>query len=97
MELRAGEHILCAEFTNLESGPIIRRVCSPNGIRIEAGAVADLPRMRPAIAEMQCDTLVRMAWYDPGRNTQSSPFVAELDHVGKYSSVFSTPGAHSIR
>src|SRR5262245_31551904 len=97
MELCAGEHILRADFTNLHSRPIARGVCSPNGIGIETGAVTDLPRMRPAIAEMQCDAFVRMPWHYPGRNSQSSPFVAELDDVGKYSSMFSTPGANSIR
>src|SRR4029453_12242893 len=39
MELRAGEHILRAEFTNLHSGSKAGGVCSPNGICIEAGAV----------------------------------------------------------
>src|SRR4029453_10089120 len=97
MELRAGEHILRAEFTNLHFGPKGRGVCSPNEVSIEAGAVTDLPRMRSAIAEMQCDALVRVAWHDPGRNSQGSSFVAELDHVGKYSSVFSTPGPPPIK
>src|SRR4030095_2495434 len=57
MELRAGDHILRAESTNLHSGSKAGGGCSPNGICIEAGAVTDLPRMRPAIAEMQCDAL----------------------------------------
>src|SRR5262245_24633242 len=97
MELRAGEHILRADFTNLYSGSIAGGVCSPNGVSIEAGAVTDLPRMRPAIAEMQCHALVRVAWHYPGWNSQGSSFVAELDDVGKDSSVFSASGAHSIR
>src|SRR5262249_29190288 len=96
MELCAGEHILCADFTDLHSGSKAGGVCSPNGIGIEAGAVTDLPCMRPAIAEMQCHALVCMAWHDPRRNSQGSPFVAKLDHVGKYSSVFSASRAHSI-
>src|SRR5262245_53610981 len=96
MELRAGEHILRAHLTDLHSSPIARGVCSPNGIGIEAGAGADLPCLRPAIAEMQRDALVRVAWHDPRRNSQGSPFVAKLDHVGKYSSVFSASRAHSI-
>src|SRR5262245_51826086 len=97
MELRAGEHILRADFADLHSGSIARSVGGANRIRIETGAVADLPRMRSAIAEIQCETLVGVAWNDPGRNSQSSPFVVQLDHVGKYSSVFSTPRTHSIR
>src|SRR5262249_15792208 len=97
MELRAGEHILRAHLTDLHSPPIVRGICSPNGKCVEAGAVTDLPCMRPAIAEMQRDALVRVPWHDPGRNSQGSPFVAELDDVGKNSSVFSTSGADSIR
>src|SRR5215510_9828775 len=97
MELCAGKHILRADFTNLYSGSIAGGGCSPNGIGIEAGAVTDLPRMRAAIAEMQCHALVCMAWHDPRRNSQGSSFVAKLDHVGKYSSVFSASRAHSIR
>src|SRR5262249_39572303 len=97
MELRTGEHILRADFADLYSGSIARGVCSPNGIGVEAGAVADLPCMGPAIAEMQRDALVRVAWHDPGRNSQGSPFVAELDDVGKNSSVFSASGANSVR
>src|SRR5262249_267430 len=96
MELCAGKHILCPDFTDLHSGSKAGGVCSPNGIGIEAGAVTDLPCMRPAIAEMQCHALVCMAWHDPRRNSQGSPFVAKLDHVGKYSSVFSASRAHSI-
>src|SRR5215470_6143382 len=96
MELRAGEHILRADFADLYSGSIAGGVCSPNGICIEAGAITDLARMRPAIAEMQCHALVCMAWHDPGRNSQGSSFIAKLDHVGKYSSVFSTSGADPI-
>src|SRR5262249_22086881 len=45
----------------------------------------------------QCDAIVRVTWHYPGWNSQGSPFVAELDNVGKYSSMFSTPCAHSIR
>src|SRR5262245_29890415 len=97
MELRAGEHILRADFTDLSSGSIAVVVCSPKRVSIEAGAVTDLPRMPPAIAEMQCHALVRMAWHYPGWNSQGSSFVAELDDVGKNSSVFSASRAHSIR
>src|SRR5262249_7593367 len=86
-----------AHLTDLHSGSIVRGVCSPNGIGVEAGAVTDLPGMRPAIAEMQRDALVRVAGQDPGRNSQGSPFVAELGDVGKNSSVFSASRAHSIR
>src|SRR6266511_2377049 len=38
-----------------------------------------------------------MARNDPSRSSQASPFVAKLDDVGKYSSMFSTPRADLIR
>src|SRR5438093_379565 len=97
MELRAGQRILRADFTNFHSGPIVGRIGGSDRIGIEAGAVSDLACARPAVAEMQRDTLVGMARNDPGRSSQGSPFVAQLDEVGKYPSMFSAPGADLVR
>src|SRR6266498_604529 len=97
MKLRAGKRILRADFADLQSCAIIGRVRSSNGIGIEAGAVSDLSRARTAIAKVNGDAFVGMPRNDPGWSLQGSPFVAQLDDVGKYSSMFSTPRADLIR
>src|SRR6266511_499786 len=97
MKLRAGKRILRADFADLQSRAIIGRVRSSNGVGIEASAVSDLPRARAAVAKVNGDTLVGMPRNDPGWSLQGSPFVAQLDDVGKYSSMFSTPRADLIR
>ena len=96
MELRAGQRILRAEFSDLRAGPIAGSTGGANPIGIEAGAVPDLSRAGAAVAEMQGDALVGMARNDPGRSSQASPFVAQLDEIGKYSAVLAAPGADLI-
>ena len=90
------KRILRADFADLRSGPIARSIGGANPIGIEAGAVADLSRAGAAIAKMQGDAVVGMARNDPGRSSQAPPFVAELDEIGKYSSVLAASGADLI-
>src|SRR4029077_7308022 len=74
MKLRAGKRILRADFTDLQTRAKTGRIRSSNGIRIEAGAVSDLPCARTPVAEMDGDALVGMPRKDPGWSLQGSPF-----------------------
>src|SRR5262249_12115986 len=94
MRLRRRERISAASLRDFKACPEPRSVRGANRIRIEARVRPDSSRARSAIAEMNRDNGIRLAWLNEDRRNDFASLISQLYLVGDY---LASDASQSIR
>ena len=81
VHLRAGERVRCARLRDLDAARDPERVGRADRVRVEAGARAEPPGARAAVAEVDGDGVVRVAGLDPDGRLDGPPAERDADDV----------------